>query len=255
MTRIVKGSQSVYRAIAVLRGVARYSHIGITATELGEQLDLTPATTHRLLQVLVSEDILMFDACSKRYRLGPELHLLGTVACDCAVRNHVYVHLDNLRKQTGETVILSLLSGADSLCLTRLDGDHAILGLTLQEGSRQPLGVDAGGLALLVGQPSRFVEKVLKTNANLYKNYSKVSPDEIKRRIADAKTRGFSYDDGYLDSDIRAIGTEIGSADAMPTAAVSIVATRSHMSPERRTELEQALQEEFVNLDWSVLEH
>lgn len=254
-TRNVKGSQSVYRAISVLRGVARNNRTGITATALCEELDLTPATTHRLLQVLLSENILTIDPYSKRYHLGLGLYSLGIAAHDFAIREHVFARMTNLKKLSGETVFLFIRSGADSLCLMRIDGDAAIPDLTLSAGSRRPLGVGAGGLALLAAQPTRFVDKVLRSNTYLYADYFDAPLEEIKRWVAETRQRGFAFNDGRLRSGVRAVGVAIGPAGARPSAAVSIAASDARMSEARRAEFERLLKNEFESLDWSLLDH
>ncbi len=55
----VAGSQSVYIAIAVLRGAARQNENGVTAKKLSQELGPTLHTTHRLLQVFV--DVVLRD--------------------------------------------------------------------------------------------------------------------------------------------------------------------------------------------------
>ena len=251
--RTVKGSQSVYRAIAVLRGVARHHRTGVTATALCDELDLTPATTHRLLQVLLSENILTIDPYSKKYHLGLELYSLGNAAHDFAVREHLVVHLNNLQKISGETVFLFVQSGADSLCLRRIDGETAIPELTLTEGSRRPLGVGAGGLALLAAQSNRFVDKILKSNTKLYGDYFDAPLDEIRRWVTDTRERGFSFNDGRLRTGVRAVGVAVGPPSARPVAAVSLATNAARMTEARRIEFEQLLKAQFESHDWSLL--
>ncbi len=251
--KTIKGSQSVYRAIAVLRGVARHHHTGITSTELCDKLDLTPATTHRLLQVLLSENILTVDPYSKKYHLGLELYLLGSAAHDFAVREHLAVHLDNLRRLSGATVFLFVRSGADSLCLRRIDGDSAIVGLTIAEGSRRPLGVGAGGLALLAAESNRMVEKVLRSNTSLYGNYFDVSIEEIWRWVEATRKRGFSFNDGRLKTGVRAVGIAVGPPSERPVAAVSIATDDTRLTEALRIEFEQLLRVQFENQEKSLL--
>ena len=251
--KTVKGSQSVHRAIAVLRGVARHHRTGITSTELCDELDLTPATTHRLLQVLLSEEILTVDPYSKKYHLGLHLYLLGSAAHDFAVREHFAVHLENLRKLSGATVLLFVRSGADSLCLRRVDGDRAIAGLTIAEGSRRPLGVGAGGLALLAAESNRMVEKVLRGNTNLYCNYFDVSLEDIRRWVEATRERGYSFNDGRLNSGIRAVGVAVGPPSERPVAAVSIATNDRGLTEAGRIEFEQLLRDQFENQEGSLL--
>ncbi len=251
--RTVKGSQSVYRAIAVLRGVARHHSTGVTVTALCDELDLTPATTYRLLQVLLSENILTIDPYSKKYHLGLELYSLGNAAHDFAVREHLVIHLKNLKKLSGETVFLFVRSGADSLCLQRIDGESEIPSLTLTEGSRRPLGVGAGGLALLAAQSNRFVEKMLRSNVKFYGDYFDAPVDEIRRWVEDSRRRGFSFNDGRLKTGVRAVGMTVGPPSEPPVAAISLATNEARMTEERRIELERLLKAQFESHDWSLL--
>ena len=148
----ISGSQSVYRAIAVLRGVARHNATGITASVLANELALTLATTHRLLKVLTDESLLTFDPYSKKYHVGLELYMLGMTAWQFNLRDLLASAMARVREISRETVFLLVRSGADALCLERLDGDFPIRALTLAVGSRRPLGVGAGGLALLAAE-------------------------------------------------------------------------------------------------------
>ena len=253
IAKTVKGSQSVYRAIAVLRGVARHHRTGITSTELCEELNLTPATTHRLLQVLLSENILTVDPYSKKYHLGLELYLLGSAAHDFAVREHLAVHLENLRKLSRETVFLFVRSGADSLCLRRIDGDCVVAGLTIAEGSRRPLGVGAGGLALLAAESNWLVERILRSNASLYGNYFDVPLKEIWRWVEATRKRGFAFNDGRLKTGVRAVGIAVGPPSERPLAAVSIATDDTRMTAAMRSEFERLLRVQFKKQDKSLL--
>ena len=251
----VLGSQSTYRAISILRCVARHNQTGTTATRLAAEVGLNLATTHRFLKVLAGENMLTVDPYSKRYHLGLDLFVLGREAYRFGIKDLVGLRLSRIRDLSGETVFLLIRSGTDALCLARLDGDYPIRALTLTQGSRRPLGIGAGAVALLAGQPSKVMEKILGSNSPLYGEYHDVDEDEVRAWVRKAKRRGFSFNDGRLKPGVRAVGMAIGPKEKPPVAAVSIATSERRMAPGRRRELEQILKAELDGIDWSLLEH
>ena len=250
----VSGSQSVYRAISLLREVARNNDGGTSASVMAERLGLTTGTAHRLLKVLTSEDLLTFDPYSRKYHVGLELYTLGHVARDFAVRDLLASALSRLRDLSSETVFLLIRAGVDSLCLDRIDGDFPIRLLTLNPGSRRPLGIGAGGLALLASESDEVIEKILNSNEKFYRDYADISLDEIREAVRATRARGFSFNDGRLERGVRAVGIAVGPEGVTPPAAVSIATSQDRMKDSHRAELEKFLHTELKFMDWSLLQ-
>ncbi|AWK85232.1 AMP-binding protein [Azospirillum thermophilum] len=74
------GTQSLERALALLRAVAAYGAEGARLADLMTDTGLSKATAHRLLTALARERFVDQDPRSRRYHLGPELDLLGRIA-------------------------------------------------------------------------------------------------------------------------------------------------------------------------------
>ncbi|HEX7391188.1 MAG TPA: helix-turn-helix domain-containing protein, partial [Acidiphilium sp.] len=66
------GTQSLNRALDLLRIVASRSRTGLRLVEAVEQTGLTRPTVHRLLQALTHQGFTAYDPASRRYHLGPE---------------------------------------------------------------------------------------------------------------------------------------------------------------------------------------
>lgn len=248
----IPGSQSVYRAIAVLRCVVRHNRTGITIKNLASETGLVPATAHRLLKVLVSEGMLTVDPYSKTYHLGLELFQMGSVAHDFSITRYLEAPLLELLEVTGETVFLFIRSGTDSLCLRRIDGHYPIRVLTLTEGSRRPLGVGAGGMALLAGQADDLRDRILASNLERYADYFNTTLDEMRRQIAATRADGFSFNDGRLHDGVRAVGMAVGPEKCEPIAAISVATSQQRMAPVRRQFLQESLRAKFSGLDWTL---
>ncbi|WP_207477886.1 AMP-binding protein [Arenibaculum pallidiluteum] len=74
------GTQSLERAIALLRAVAARAPDGARLVELMAAAGLSKPTAHRLLTALAREGLVRQDERSRRYHLGPELAALGLIA-------------------------------------------------------------------------------------------------------------------------------------------------------------------------------
>ncbi|MBK1842823.1 AMP-binding protein [Azospirillum sp. YIM B02556] len=74
------GTQSLERAIALLRAVADAETDGARLADLMTGVGLSKATAHRLLMALAREGLVEQDARSKRYHPGPDLVVLGDLA-------------------------------------------------------------------------------------------------------------------------------------------------------------------------------
>ena len=249
----VLGSQSVYRAIAVLRGVARSNATGITASVLADELELTLATTHRLLKTLAGQGLLTFDPYSKKYHLGLELYMLGIEAHYFGLGDLLAGPMRRICDASRETVLLLVRSGTDALCLQRLDGVFPLRALTLSVGARRPLGIGAGGIALLSAETDEVVARVLRHNEKFYPDYADVTPAEIQKAVAATRKRGFSFNDGLLRDAVRAVGLAVGPDDETHQAAVSIATSQSRMSKSQRVDMEMLLKSELENIDWQLL--
>ena len=250
----VAGTQSVYRAIAILRGVARHNEDGITAKRLAEEIDLTLGTTHRLLSAFVDEGLLTVDHFTRKYHLGLEIYQMGSAARIFYITQFMESTLQKLRDFTGETVFLLIRSGRDSLCLRRVDGTLPLHALTLLEGSRRPLGVGAGGLALLAAQPEPLCSRIVAGNLETYQEYFDLDADDLHRAIAMTRLASVSLNTGQVLPGVRAVGMAAGPETNPGLCAVSIASTDRRMTATHQRFLEDALRAELGQIDWTVFE-
>ncbi len=252
MKRNIAGSQSVYRAIAVLRGVAANNENGITAKNLAGDIGLTIQTTHRILQVLVDEGMLTVDPFSKTYHLGLEIYQMGSAAHVFTLTDFLEGTLQKLFEKTSETIFLFIRSGTDSICLRRLDGKYPIRALTLTSGSRRPLGVGAGGLALLASLPSSLRDRIIKCNLAKYPYYFQTSFEEIQQDVLATKSKGLSFNDGRVKDGVRGIGMATGPNDNPGLCAISIATSDNRMAIDYRNLLETLLRDELNQIEWDL---
>jgi DNA-binding IclR family transcriptional regulator len=74
------GTQSLDRAVRLLREIAAHAKSGVRLTDLIAATGLSKGTVRRLLAAMIREELLEQDPQTRRYFLGHEIFKLGTIA-------------------------------------------------------------------------------------------------------------------------------------------------------------------------------
>ncbi|HEV2673347.1 MAG TPA: IclR family transcriptional regulator [Aliidongia sp.] len=242
--RTIKGSshgtQAIARAAALLRIVARYGREGARLVDLCRSTDLTQPTIHRILQGLIEEHLVSQDQTSRRYRLGALIFELGlAVQPGTSLIDGFRPHLRRLAEDSGDTVYLVRRSGSDAVCLDRAEGTFPIRTLTLEVGGRRPLGIGAGGVALLANLDDAEIARTLDRNAR-----EKVSGYDVsaaQAAIHSTRAVGYSLSRGAITEGVDGLGMVIPNPIGLPWLAVSIACISSRMLPPRIDQLSRLL--------------
>ncbi|WP_321368377.1 IclR family transcriptional regulator [uncultured Desulfuromusa sp.] len=240
-----EGSQSLYRAISLIRAVARSGDTGIRMSEIAQEVDLPTSTVHRILSVFVSERFLEFNQCEKKYSLGYELFALGAKA-------HRYQLLDQYREAikrvsevTEETTYLVTRSGNDALCVDRVLGSYPIQVLTFEVNELRPLGIGSGSLAILSLLPDEMIETITTENEEKFKNFKGMNKFEIKKIVKKVRQDGFAISMKVVNSDTVGVGVAIQDKNGKVVGAISVAGIASRMKVERRTEIVDIIRSEI----------
>src|SRR5256885_16138309 len=103
----------------------------------------------------------------------PILGLAGSMLHD--IRDLCEPAMAALSRETEDTAYLVVRSGFEAVCLHRLEGDFPIRTLVLQVGSRRPLGVGAGGLAVLAAIAPEEREAIIERGAPALPAFGKLT--------------------------------------------------------------------------------
>jgi DNA-binding IclR family transcriptional regulator len=245
------GSQSIERAVAVLRAVAASGQSGATAAAIAAAVRLNRTTVHRIAAALAREGLIDRDEASGRCFLGAEIAALGTLAsARHGIHQQAITALARLSAHTGDTAFLSTPSGFDSVCLHREEGSFPIRTQVLWPGQRLPLGVGAGGLALLAAMPDETVAAVLEVNrARLALDYPAFTGDRLSLLVEQARRDGFATNQGMIVPGSWAVGVALRNSRGQPIAAISIAAIEARMGEKRRSEIAALLLQERDRLE------
>ncbi len=238
-----KGAQSIHRALALLRQVAKYNQQGANLSKLARKADLHVATAHRILSVLVSEGLVTHDPVTKLYHLGLELYHLGHAARQYTVRDTFRGAIERIANLTHDTVFLLIRSGNDALCIDTVQGEYPVRTIVVDVGARRPLGIGAGSLSLIAFLPEEQFEEVVTVNAPRYPRYKNLTADEIRAMAAEGRQAGYVLSDGLFHEDAVSVGVPIFDFEGNITAAITVSAIRSRMGPRRRAEIAELVRE------------
>lgn len=235
------GTQSIERVVNMLRAVASRGRNGMRIGEVAATSGLPQSTCFRMLARLELEGLVDRDARTRKYYLGPLLHELGLLArpryrlsemCDAA--------LHRLAETTQDTLYLSERSGLEAVCTNRALGDYPIKALPLDIGIRRPLGVGAGGLAMLCAMPAAEAESIIQANGHRYEKYASFSADFLREVVAQGRQQGYSFLDSVVTPGTAAIGVAFPPDN--PVAAISVAAISGRLTAERREEIAREVQ-------------
>jgi DNA-binding IclR family transcriptional regulator len=235
------GTQSIRRAVAVLREISMYDLKGIRLVDLAANLDLERSTAHRILQCLVYENLVTEKQPGNRYVLGPLAYELGLAAAKrFNLADLLRPHLNKLAAETGDVAFLCVRSGMGTTCLDRVEGNFPIKAYTRNIGDRRPLGFGCVGTALLSTMPNKEVWQILRLHAQALLTYSSTTPEEAFEKTVQARAAGYAMNERVTHG-LRSIAMAVRTNGAPATAVLSICAIASRIGPDRLPMLVDAL--------------
>jgi DNA-binding IclR family transcriptional regulator len=249
--RTSSGTQAIGRAVSLLRLLASKPRTGVTLSELVDGSGLLKPTCRRILLALIEAGLAMQDDETRRYFLGPEAYVLGTVASERhGIHRLALEGVSRLARETGDAAFLQMRSGWSVVCLHREDGDYPLRSHVLAAGDRHPLGAGAGGLALLAALPDDDVEAAIAANGKLCRDrYPMLTPEMIHRIVRETRDRGYSMNRGLLFPGSWGMGMVVRDRQGRPDACLSLAAVESRMQPDRQPQLAQWLATEVDTLE------
>lgn len=226
------GTQSVQRAVTILRAVARHNNRGVRLTEVAREVQLNIATTRRLLSVLTTEGFITFDPVTKLYYLGPEIYSLGNTDQYSPIRNTYSLILERIAKETEDTVYLVIRTGYDMIAIDRVEGNFSIR-IMFETGVRLPLGIGAGSLAILSALPDKELESVLSANKLRYPKYNEMSVVKVRNLVKLARELGYSINDGNFLKGVTGVSVSIYNSKKIAIGAITVASISERLNRDR----------------------
>ena len=236
---MMSGAQSIGRALSLLRLLGANARSGASLSELVADAGLAKPTCRRILLALMEAGLVEQEIPSRRYFLGPEVYVLGTIAAErYGIDRHALDCVARLAQQTGDAAFLQVRRGNFVVCLTREDGNYPIRSHVLAAGDRHPLGGGAGPLAVLAALDDDEIEAALLANERYFDvKYPALSAGLLRDLVQETRTKGYSMNRGLMFPGSWGMGMAVRGASGRVEACLSLAAIESRMQPDREPEL------------------
>lgn len=229
-----QGAQAALRAIRLLKLFTAEAP-ELPLAEMSVLSGLNKTTTHRLLQALLSEELLDRNPGTGAYRLGPGMMALGVQALSSNdLRIRARPLLKRLADETGETATLEVPIDDTMLILDEVTSKHFV-GASGNVGTRWPIHATSTGKALIAFEqdgPDRLRPELSSLTASTITEF-----DVLERQLGEIRRRGFAETVDELEEGFSGVGAVVRGGMGEILGALSICGPSQRMSESRRAQL------------------
>jgi DNA-binding IclR family transcriptional regulator len=216
------GTQSIERAIHLLKLLSTRGNFGWGLTDLSRRSGLDKATVHRILGCLQHERLVERDVREHRYFPGPMLIDLGlSVGGYRPLLEAGRGCIERLARRSGGVGFFYLRSGIEFVVAGRVE-HTAHRGMLNEVGFRRPLIMSAGGVAILLAMPAD--ERAATVERNLRDLTSMGIPrlDRFERMLARSLELGYSANLEDVVPSIHSFSVAFVDKGGMPLGSLAI---------------------------------
>lgn len=237
---------AVARAAAVLRAVVDADR-GMTLSELARAIGAPKSSVLAICTTLV--DVGFLTKTDDRYLIGfAVLRLSRRFVLSNDVANEFWRTVDELRPMPQETLVLSVLDGAETTYLASRQGTRPT-SLAYVVGSSLPAHCTASGRALLARATREELEDRFGAGPLLGgTERASSSIDDLVQELERTRVRGYGVDRGEALAGMTCQSVALFDADGAPICAVSITVVDSGQSATDLAEIRSGLHRFAVTL-------
>lgn len=183
---------------------------------------LPKSTVHRIMSTLASLGLLE-RPMRGRYRLGIRVHELGqTAVFGIDLRERALPFLESLRAEVGQTIQLSILSGADVVYIHRLE-EPRTLARFIRSGQRVPVHASSSGKVLAAfGDTESVLAAVHRQGFERRATRTITSMRSLRAELDAVRARGYAESVEETWPNMASIAVPVLTADGAAVAAISV---------------------------------
>lgn len=214
---------AVARAVAMLDLLAAHGE-PMSVTRLAARLELPKSSVHGLCHTLAATGLLRRQDDGSWF-IGPAVMGLAHAFMGRTTPAQEFEALwQELKTPPEETVILSVLDGADVVYVAARNGDRP-LGLAFRVGMRLPAHLAASGRAMLAWSDEAAVRALAAPNGRLPAYRRGAAPMTMKalqEELQRTRERGWSVDDEGIRPGVYCIGAPVFDASGRAVAGIGV---------------------------------
>jgi DNA-binding IclR family transcriptional regulator len=214
-------TRALDRGLLILEAVAATPNMRLA--EISEAVDLSPATTLRILETLRERDFVNRDDAAKTYRVGLKALEVGSkFLSETRLQETGRLLLQQLSDQTGQTVTMSILHSASVVFIDVVEGRGALRSTTVV-GARVPVHATASGKALIAWKWEASLASILGSEPfDARTDHTITGLDALKSELAAVRQSGVAFDREELNLDITCIAAPVRNRGGEVIAAIAI---------------------------------
>ncbi|MEO8754221.1 MAG: helix-turn-helix domain-containing protein [Casimicrobiaceae bacterium] len=225
-----EGTQTLARAMALLRELAARGHFGWSLGDLADRCGLDKGTAHRLLAHLKHERMVQQRLGDRRYVAGPMLFELGLGVTDhAAFVTAAGAPLARVAKRLGCISFLLLRSDSDFVCAARA-GAYPVKSLSIEVGTRRALVTSAGGVAILIAMSGAEGRAIVARDMGIVTRAGGLPPAALQRILRHSRRLGFGINEGNLIPGWNAYALAVRNSGGAPIASLMIAGDAAHFA-------------------------
>lgn len=184
--------KSAARAIQVLEFFDSAKRASAVA-DVAEHYDWPHSSTSVLMRTLVSLGYLHYDASDRTYMPSMRVALLGDWLHESLLAHgRLSAVLQQLHRETQETVVLAAQNGLHSQYLRVIEGTNT-LRMHLQHGMVRPLLTSGTGRILMTHMEAGAIRKLVRKHNLRESQDQPVEVEEVLTQVAEDRTRGYAF--------------------------------------------------------------
>jgi IclR family transcriptional regulator, KDG regulon repressor len=210
------------KGLNVLEWMTRQPN-GCRVVDVAQQFGLARSNAHRTLQTLVECGWAVQDQGASTYRSGLKLFELGSIVDQATdIKDRLHTLLSQLAAQSGETIHLAVLDGAEVVYLDKFDSPLPVAAYSRIGGRAAAYCVAAGKalLAAMAFDESALEAKLVELPAHTKNSITTFS--ELEKELTKIRTRGYAENREEWRMGVCGLGAAVRNAAGKPVAAIGM---------------------------------
>ena len=217
--------------------------------EAARMLDISPSSCGRLMSELRDEGVLTQSSDNRMYSLaGRVIRWAGVYTASSDLRRKAYPYMEQMAKQTNETVTLYTAEEYDRVCVERIESQMTVR-IVEPVGTRIPIYKGSGGKAILAFRTEDEIERNLanaKSDPRFQNNEAFFT--QLRSELAEIRKCGYAVSHGEWQSDASGIASPIFNERGIPIGSISISGPTQRFLDEDKLKLYAELLNKNVGL-------
>lgn len=192
----------------------------LTVDEISELIETPRSTTYRYIRLLRDKGLIEKTPAGS-FQLGARLlQLAKTAQQQPDLATVALPVMEEIARQTKETVLLTRMIGRNAVCIERVEGPQTVR-ISFDRGRVQPLHAGASSVILLAYANESEWQQYLSLPLERFTDNTITDLDALQERLHSIRRQGYCVSDSEVDVGARAVAVPILNDRQQMVAALS----------------------------------